>query len=192
MKKFALLTALFAIVSVPASAGDEMKIPKAPKELKRAVKALSKEKSYKIALEVRGGFSNKSSHEITRSQVAESFTADYYRGLMNHSDRKAIRSAKSGAIRKSGRWQQLLAQRDGVLIDRLFAFPVESLRDTLRAKNVTWLDEGKVVEEVSGGGHTVVVKEKVLLPTKLRVELSLKEAGSRFVSVQNSGCTSEG
>ena len=196
----------------------KVKVPKPATALKKAYAQLRKKtKSYDVTASIHGGLSNDSSHKIVTTNVRESYDGTVYRSqLMHIPAMKAYRTRTKGVGYFNGVWKDVLTDRTGKRMDRLFAFPEVILERALRhARTAEWLEpkesdedsedvsvDDVEAEDLSGDtpkGKTVVVKkgknskaETVRMPTTLRVEAPTKEALAHFVEVENSGCFSGG
>lgn len=125
------------------SDGKEAKRPSAGKQLKLALKNLLKKKSFQVSLKVQGGTSDNPQHKITQMTVRETYLGKVYKNrLMHVPSLKAFRTPKKGVKFTRGLWRNILSDRRGVMMDRLFTFPVEALSKAARhAKKATWVEK---------------------------------------------------
>ncbi len=186
------LLAILAVCLVPiVGHADEQKRPSAKSVLKKVVKAFGKQKSYHVDLGVTGGFSASEDHTLKSQQVAQSYSAQYYRGLMAVDTPRVLRNREKGAIRQAGNWYQLLAHPDGTMVQRLFHYPDQVIKDALVAgSKISWV-EGETKKVVSGTGHTGVAKDVTVSPDKIIIELPRQVSLKKYSTIQTSGATSD-
>jgi hypothetical protein len=192
-----------------------VKPPSPTSTVQAMLKGMTKARSYRVSVDIEGGFATQADHEITQRTVKEAYSGDVNGTLMKCSDPKAYRTAAKGVSFVDGGWRAILSDPAGVKLDRLFKFPETILQRALKhARNGTWLapagddeaeadedeaDEDEEDAETSPGarGKTVVVKKKgkkgsaakpARLPRILRIEASPEEALSHIIEVQNSNC----
>jgi hypothetical protein len=122
--------------------------PSAGKQLLLAAKKLSDATSYEVALRVEGGLSNNAEHRLDSVTVRQSYRGGVYRNEMMHVPQmKVYRTARKG-VYATGR--SLLSDREGVLMDRLFSFPLDIVsKASKNAKQAQWVRK-PVAEERSG------------------------------------------
>ncbi len=204
-----------AVAGPPAGS----KRPAAGKVFRQVWRNFKKAKSYEVSVKIEGGISGTPDHAIKTRTVNENYSGEVYGSLMHHPAMpRAFRTPKSGAIFTGTGWKNILADRQGVRLDRLFSFPqtlfdragryvrfaewVESASGSEEEKPAEIKlvgDEKEADEEKAAGkekGRTVVKssgkKEDVDLPRFIRIETPPKEALKHFIEVENSGCMSVG
>jgi len=191
MRLLALLTVCLVPIAAYSSDAPGGPKPKAKSVLKKVVKSFGKQKSYHVELGVTGGFSSSKDHKLSRQQVNQSYEADYYRGLLAMDTPRILRNRDKGAIRQAGSWYQLLAHPDGTLVQRLFHYPDQVIKDALvKGAKVTWV-EGETKTVVAGTGHTGVAKTIEVAPERLLIELPKRVALKKYSTIQTSGATSD-
>ena len=210
-----------AVAWAAPAGGSKDKIPAASKALREAFKLLKKQENFEVQLQVAGGISDNEQHKITELAVRETYLGSVYGNKVMHLPKlKSFRTPKSGARFVQGMWRRITADKKGVVMDRLFKFPLEALGDAAKhAKTAQWREpeeedeesdsesrsrkrrgakrDGDRDEKGDGGGRTVVGgadddEDSAPRPTKIIVEAPPKEALAHFLKVENSGCLSGG
>ena len=217
-----------ALLPLPCSAAAEKDkndakkdLPSAGGYLKLVLSNLKKVKSYRVALTVEGGTSDEANHKITQRTVHQSYRGNVYQNTMMHVPaHKVYRTLKKGVRYTRGDWRNILADRQGVLLDRLFDFPFMVLVKAARhSKKAEWVEKPKSREKKSSRksrksqkkkksskqdddedgkrGRTVVRRSKskrtrTSLPSVIRVEVPREVALKHFLTVERSGCIGGG
>ena len=207
----------------PALAGEDAKgtgteATKAPSPgsaLQTALKGLTRAKSYRVSVDIEGGFATQADHEVTQRTVKESYAGDVSGTLMKCPTPKSYRTTAKGVTLVDGQWKAILSDPQAVKMERLFKFPEVILQRALQhAKNGQWLataagaekepeTEAKPEEEEDASspkpkGKTVVVRKKghqgrgavvsASLPRVMKINASPEEALKHILEVQNSNC----
>lgn len=191
------------------AAGGKTKTPSATKILQESFNNLVKAKSYRARISVVGGVTQSKTHKVTARTVNDTYTGAVYGQVMEVSSPRSFRTPwQRGAIKKDGRWKNLVAARDGARMDRLFVWPQVVMQRALKYKSsATWIDRNKKkssgkksskkkISKKSKSSKTGVAKgddeDTVYFPGTIRVEAPTREALKHVVEVENSGCLSAG
>jgi len=173
--------------------------------LKRAVRALAKQKSFRATLECQGGLSDKPTRlKCSKRLVRRDYDAAVFRPVMKIESPQAfvLYGTHKGAIHK-GMWRGLLSTKKGREIPKLFRAPEIVLATAARyaKKTGVWLPDGvdtKTWKRQKPGkaGATVSRAEaeegETRVPTRLRVFGPATVATKLITEVQNSGCLDGG
>lgn len=143
--------------------------------LKRAARSLQKAKSYRASFSFRAGLSNHANHRIDQLCIRTYYSANVFREIMQVEAPQAFLYRGKGAIvcSESQRWRTVLATAEGRRLERLFAHPLEVLRDAVaKPTEIEW-----------------ATKSPSLI---IRVKPDRKTMVRRLTEFQNSGCMSRG
>lgn len=154
------VVAMFLVVSAPSSRAlavpdgkkdDEAKLPHPSKHLKKAYLKLRALDSYRVSLRVEGGLSKDEKHSLSRVTVRQNYVGDVFQNkLMHLPGINAYRTPKKGAIRAGGIWKNALGDKNGTLMQRLFAFPLEVLGKAVRhSRRAEWV-KSSIQSELGG------------------------------------------
>ena len=98
-------------------------VPSPARALQEALKNLRKADNYRTKVSVEGGLSSTDDHKINERTVSEAYEGEVFGSLMQVQAPKAYRMPKKGVAYIDGYWRNILSDKKGTLLERLFTFP---------------------------------------------------------------------
>jgi len=115
------------------------------KALQGAAALFKKVKSYRVGLDVAGGYSESADHALSERVVHESYSGDVYGGTMSLAKERVYRTQKGGTVFVTGEWRDIFSDPKSVKTVRLFRFPEVVIANALKhaTRSAKWVDPPK-------------------------------------------------
>ena len=187
-----LWTACAACALAGALPGGETPKPQAReaspiKALQGAAALFKKVKSYRVGLDVAGGYSESADHALSERVVHESYSGDVYGGIMSLAKERVYRTQKGGTVFVTGEWRDIFSDPKSVKTVRLFRFPEVVIANALKhaTRSAKWVDPPKDKDGADGeadGGKAADApkagaKADPKAPSRTTVKAPAKAAG---------------
>ena len=166
---------ILVLTAVPARAGKgdgKDELPHPGQHLKEVLKNVAKLESCAVSLRIEGGISDDERHSVKQATVRQTYSGEVFGNkLMHLPGLEVYRTPEKGVKLSGGLWKDVMADRSGLLLARLFDFPLDVVKKAYaHSKNAEWVG-GWVTEE-----EDAVVEEGDVpdLLRELTVELELE------------------
>jgi len=163
------VAATAALLLAPSAGAGEPEAPKPKvsplKAAQTAAKNLVKVPNYIARVDVVGGLSDREDHEVTDKTMGETYEGELYNsssGPLMHIGKgmNAYRYPKRGTMLVQGDWRDILSDRTGTRMTRLFTFPEQVLARALGyGSSARWLTPAEEKERLGARYKGPKVKE---------------------------------
>jgi hypothetical protein len=115
------------------------------KALQGAAASFKKVTSYRVKLDVAGGYSESVDHSLSERVVQENYSGDVYGGIMSLAKERVYRTQKGGTVFVTGEWRDIFSDPKSVKTVRLFRFPEVVIANALKhaPRGAKWVDPPK-------------------------------------------------